>query len=81
MKDNKSVVITGRGVICATGGNVEEFLVSLKEGKRGITEIALFDCSGYASQVAAPRTGQPGQEMAMAMTLIMCASALKSVNE
>jgi len=55
--DKKGVVITGMGVICATGKNVEEFLDSLKEGKRGIGELTLFDCSGYPSQMAAQIEG------------------------
>ena len=53
MRDNRRVVVTGLGVICATGSNTTEFLSSLEEGKRGITEITLFDASGYASQMAA----------------------------
>jgi len=57
MRDNKRVVITGMGVICATAGSVEEFFVSLKEGRQGIREITLFDCSGYPSQVAAQIEG------------------------
>ncbi len=57
MGDKKKVVITGMGIICATGGNVGEFLASLWGGKRGIKEITLFDCSGYPSQVAAQIEG------------------------
>ena len=57
MGDKKKVVITGMGIICATGGNVGEFLASLRGGKRGIKEITLFDCSGYPSQVAAQIEG------------------------
>jgi len=57
MRGNKRAVITGMGVICATGGTAEEFLVSLKEGRRGIREVTLFDCSGYPSQVAAQIEG------------------------
>jgi 3-oxoacyl-[acyl-carrier-protein] synthase II len=58
MSDKKrSAVITGMGIICATGNNVGEFLTSLKEGKRGIREITLFDCSGYPSHMAAQIEG------------------------
>ena len=53
MQDNREVVITGLGVICATAGTVEEFLTSLREGRRGIKEVTLFDCTGYPSQMAA----------------------------
>jgi 3-oxoacyl-[acyl-carrier-protein] synthase II len=57
MQDNKRVVITGMGVICATGGTVGAFLDSLQQGRRGMKEITLFDCSGYPAQVAAEITG------------------------
>ncbi|MBW2038098.1 MAG: beta-ketoacyl-[acyl-carrier-protein] synthase family protein [Deltaproteobacteria bacterium] len=53
MKGKKRVVITGMGIICATGGNLGEFMASLWEGKGGIRKITLFDISGYPSQVAA----------------------------
>jgi 3-oxoacyl-[acyl-carrier-protein] synthase II len=58
MRDKKrSAVITGMGVICATGNKVGEFLASLKQGRRGIREITLFDCSGYPSNLAAQIAG------------------------
>jgi 3-oxoacyl-[acyl-carrier-protein] synthase II len=53
MSSSKHVVITGMGVVCATGSNVPEFLAALQDGKRGIRDITLFDCSGYPSQLAA----------------------------
>jgi 3-oxoacyl-[acyl-carrier-protein] synthase II len=53
MKDKKRVVITGMGVICATGLNLEAFLGSLKNATRRIREVTLFDTSGYPSKVAA----------------------------
>jgi 3-oxoacyl-[acyl-carrier-protein] synthase II len=53
MRDNRRVVITGMGVICATGSTVEEFLAALQEGEQGMKEITLFDCSGYPSHVGA----------------------------
>src|SRR5208337_2909783 len=58
MKDKKrSAVITGMGIICATGKNTGEFLTSLKQGRRGIREITLFDCTGYPSNLAAQIAG------------------------
>jgi len=58
MQDKKrSAVITGMGIICATGNKVGEFLSSLKEGRRGIREITLFDCAGYPSNIAAQIKG------------------------
>lgn len=57
MRAKKRVVITGMGMVCATGGNVGEFLASLREGKRGIKEVTLFDVSGYPSRVAAQLDG------------------------
>ena len=53
MRDNRRVVITGMGVICATAGTVPEFLAALQEGRQGIQEITLFDCSGYPSHMGA----------------------------
>jgi 3-oxoacyl-[acyl-carrier-protein] synthase II len=58
MRDKKrSAVITGMGIICATGENAGEFLISLKQGRRGIREITLFDCTGYPSRLAAQIEG------------------------
>jgi 3-oxoacyl-[acyl-carrier-protein] synthase II len=51
MEDNRRVVITGMGVICATGSTVAQFLDALQEGRQGIKEITLFDSSGYPSHV------------------------------
>ncbi len=57
MRGKKRAVITGMGIICATGQNVGEFRASLWEGKRGIKRVTLFDVSGYPSQVAAQING------------------------
>jgi 3-oxoacyl-[acyl-carrier-protein] synthase II len=58
MKDKKrNAVITGMGIICAAGRNTGEFLASLKDGRRGIREITLFDCTGYPSRMAAQIEG------------------------
>jgi 3-oxoacyl-[acyl-carrier-protein] synthase II len=49
----KRVVITGLGVFCSIGKNVEEFRQSLKEGRTGIGPITLFDTSKYPSKIGA----------------------------
>ncbi|RPJ08828.1 MAG: beta-ketoacyl-[acyl-carrier-protein] synthase II, partial [Deltaproteobacteria bacterium] len=48
---SKRVVITGLGIFCSVGNNVEAFLRSLKEGKTGIGPITLFDASKYPSKL------------------------------
>jgi 3-oxoacyl-[acyl-carrier-protein] synthase II len=50
---SKRVVITGIGVFCSIGKNVEEFLQSLKEGQSGIGPITLFDTSKYPCKIGA----------------------------
>jgi 3-oxoacyl-[acyl-carrier-protein] synthase II len=50
---SKRVAITGIGVFCSTGKNVEEFLQSLKDGKTGIGPITLFDTSKYPCKIGA----------------------------
>jgi 3-oxoacyl-[acyl-carrier-protein] synthase II len=47
------IVITGLGVFCSIGKNVEEFLQSLKSGRSGIGPVSLFDTSKYPSKVGA----------------------------
>ncbi len=49
----KRVVVTGLGVFCSTGKNVEEFFQSLREGRSGIGPITLFDPSKYPSKIGA----------------------------
>jgi 3-oxoacyl-[acyl-carrier-protein] synthase II len=51
--ESKRVVITGLGVFCSIGKNVEEFRRSLKEGRTGIGPITLFDTSKYPSKIGA----------------------------
>jgi 3-oxoacyl-[acyl-carrier-protein] synthase II len=50
---SKRVGITGLGIFCSTGKNVEEFCRSLKEGKTGIGPITLFDTSKYPCKIGA----------------------------
>ncbi len=58
---SKRVAVTGMGIFCSIGRNVEEFLRSLREGKTGIGPITLFDPSPYPSRIAAEiRNYRPG---------------------
>jgi 3-oxoacyl-[acyl-carrier-protein] synthase II len=50
---SKRVAITGIGVFCSIGKNVEEFRRSLREGHTGIGPITLFDTSKYPSKIGA----------------------------
>ena len=50
---SKRVAITGIGVFCSIGKNVEEFCRSLKEGQTGIGPITLFDTSKYPCKIGA----------------------------
>lgn len=49
----KRVAITGMGIFCSIGKNVDEFLESLREGRSGIGPITLFDTSKYPSKIGA----------------------------
>lgn len=51
--NSKRVAITGLGVFCSTGKNVEEFTQSLRLGKTGIGPITLFDTSKYPCKIGA----------------------------
>jgi 3-oxoacyl-[acyl-carrier-protein] synthase II len=51
--ESKRVVITGMGIFCSIGKDVEEFLQSLRAGKSGIGEVSLFDTSKYPSRIGA----------------------------
>jgi 3-oxoacyl-[acyl-carrier-protein] synthase II len=46
------VVVTGMGVICPIGKNVEEMCASLKAGKSGIGPITSFDTTGFDVTIA-----------------------------
>src|SRR4030067_109991 len=50
---SKRVAITGIGVFCSIGKNVEEFTLSLKEGRMVIGPITLFDTSKYPCKIGA----------------------------
>ncbi|MEJ2047546.1 MAG: beta-ketoacyl synthase N-terminal-like domain-containing protein, partial [Dehalococcoidia bacterium] len=48
----KRVVVTGMGVVCPIGLNLEEFWTNLVAGKSGINTISCFDATNYAVKVA-----------------------------
>ena len=50
---SRRVAITGIGVFCSIGKNVEEFLQSLRNGETGIGPITLFDTSKYPCKIGA----------------------------
>ena len=50
---SKRVAITGLGIFCSTGKDVEEFYRSLKESRTGIGPITLFDTSKYPCKIGA----------------------------
>jgi 3-oxoacyl-[acyl-carrier-protein] synthase II len=51
--ESTRVVITGIGIFCSIGKNVEEFHRSLKKGQSGIGPVTLFDTSKYPSRIGA----------------------------
>jgi 3-oxoacyl-[acyl-carrier-protein] synthase II len=61
MESNR-VVITGTGIFCPIGKDVEEFFQSLREGKIGIGPISLFDTSKYPSKIGAEIRNYRGEE-------------------
>jgi 3-oxoacyl-[acyl-carrier-protein] synthase II len=50
---SKQVAITGIGIFCSIGKNLEEFYQSLKEGQTGIGPVTLFDTSKYPCKIGA----------------------------
>lgn len=50
---SKRVAITGMGIFCSTGTDVDEFVHSLREGHSGIGPITLFDTSKYPCKIGA----------------------------
>jgi 3-oxoacyl-[acyl-carrier-protein] synthase II len=54
---DRRVVVTGIGLICAVGNNVEEVWQALLAGKSGVERITSFDASAFACQIAAEVKG------------------------
>jgi len=50
---SKRVAVTGIGVFCSIGKNMEEFTQSLREGRTGLGPITLFDTSKYPCKIGA----------------------------
>ncbi len=60
----KRVVVTGMGVVCPIGLNINEFWTNLVAGKSGINTISCFDTTNYAVKVAGEvRNFDPTQHM------------------
>lgn len=55
--NKKRIVVTGMGVICPIGLNIEEFWANLVAGKSGIRPITQFDTSNYTVKLAAEVNG------------------------
>ena len=55
--NKQRVVITGMGVICPLGLNIEEFWAGLVAGKSGIDYIRRFDASNYQVKVSGEVNG------------------------
>ncbi|MEW6548353.1 MAG: beta-ketoacyl synthase N-terminal-like domain-containing protein, partial [Spirochaetota bacterium] len=49
----RSIAVTGLGIICPVGNDVDTFWKSLKEGKSGIGKVTRFDPSGLDAKIAA----------------------------
>lgn len=49
----ESVVVTGLGLICAAGNDVETAWQNVRQGQSGVNTITLFDASRSTSQIAA----------------------------
>ncbi len=58
----KRVAITGIGIFCSVGKNVEEFAHSLRNGKTGIGPITLFDISKYPCKIGAEVRGYRSED-------------------
>ena len=50
---NRRVVITGYGIVCPIGNNINEFNHSIKNGKNGVKEITLFNSENFPIKIAA----------------------------
>ena len=50
---SKRVAVTGLGIFCSTGKDVEEFTNSLRDSETGIGPITLFDTSKYPCKIGA----------------------------
>jgi 3-oxoacyl-[acyl-carrier-protein] synthase II len=49
----RTVVVTGLGVICATGNSTAEFLAALQSGRPGIERIRAYDPAWFHTQIGA----------------------------
>lgn len=59
----RRVVITGMGVVTATGIGIEAFWRAAKEGRSGISRITAFDPSEFATQIAGEVKGFDAKQL------------------
>ncbi len=50
--EEKRVVVTGLGAICAVGNDVPSVWQAMKEGKSGVGRLTTFDASKFDSRIA-----------------------------
>ncbi|MBL9193958.1 MAG: beta-ketoacyl-ACP synthase II [Opitutaceae bacterium] len=55
--DSQRVVVTGLGVVHGLGQTVDAFWAAVVAGRNGIDRVALFDPTGYSSQIGAEVRG------------------------
>ncbi len=53
MNNDRRVVVTGLGIICAVGNTSEAAWANLLAGKSGVRHVTAFDVSDYACKIAA----------------------------
>ena len=53
MNNDRRVVVTGLGIICAVGNTSDVAWANLLAGKSGVRHITSFDVSDYACKIAA----------------------------
>ena len=59
MQDERRVVITGLGVVCALGFDEKTFWSNLLAGRNGIRTVTRFDVSGFRTKVASEIDDEP----------------------
>ena len=57
MQQQRRVVVTGIGLICAVGNTRDEVWKNLCAGKSGVDKITHFDTTGFACTIAAEVKG------------------------
>ena len=58
----RRVVVTGQGIVCPLGNNVEEFWKRLIAGESGIGQVTRFDATGFDTRIAGEVRGFKPEE-------------------